>query len=131
MIYYFKEGDTLYKAKIENLDYQYGYKYIIKAEDMQMQDTPIVFLKLEKVLDKSLAKEPFSLSYKLKDFKARHIRDDEYKICDKLDVKILDDDMKTKFENIIKNNNQDDKKLTLHFKFNSDFIQLDKIVFND
>ncbi len=123
-----------------DISFQYGFRYKIKAErDICIADASGLFI--VKLIEKEFSPLPFNTSHKLKYFKAENIQNNEYKILNDLNVKILDDNIKTKFDDIIRrsdlldshSDNNESFRLYFEFDYNEanktiNFIKLTNIV---
>ncbi len=123
-----------------DISFKYGFRYKIKAkQDLCIQDVRGLFI--EKLIEKEFSPLPFNTSHKLKYFKAENIQNNEYKILNDLNVKILDDNIKTKFDDIIRrsdlldshSDNNESFRLYFEFDYNEanktiNFIKLTNIV---
>ncbi len=134
MVYFLKEGfvnickdlksDREFAVDLENLDYKMGYRYKIEATKYDTSERTVLTVK--KVIEKTFTPLPFNTSHILKYFKAKNIKDNEYQILGTLNIKILDDDIKSKFDDIIKRSNMIDirsdntEKFRLYFEFDYD-----------
>ncbi len=123
-----------------DISFQYGFRYKIKGKrDICLADAS--GLVIEKLIEKQFSPLPFNTSHKLKSFKAENIQNNEYKILNDLNVKILDDNIKTKFDDIIRrsdlldshSDNNESFRLYFEFDYNKanetiNFIKLTKII---
>ncbi len=123
-----------------DISFKYGFRYKIKAkQDLCFADASGLFI--EKLIEKEFSPLPFNTSHKLKYFKAENIQNNEYKISNDLNVKILDDNIKTKFDDIIRrsdvldshSDNNESFRLYFEFDYNKanetiNFIKLTKII---
>ncbi len=123
-----------------DISFKYGFRYKIKAkQDLCVGDASVLFI--EKLIEKKFSPLPFNTFHKLKYFKAENIQNNEYKILNDLNVKILDDNIKTKFDDIIRrsdvldfrSDNNESFRLYFEFDYNEanktiNFIKLTKII---
>ena len=123
-----------------DISFKYGFRYKIKGKrDICLADAS--GLVIEKLIEKQFSPLPFNTSHKLKSFKAENIQNNEYKILNDLNVKILDDNIKTKFDDIIRrsdlldshSDNNESFRLYFEFDYNKanetiNFIKLTKII---
>ena len=138
--YYKNENSNIINIiALDNLNYKYGYKYKVKAKEVS--NSEYTTLMVSKLIEKTFTPLPFNTTHQLKYFKAEHLQDNEYKILHDLVVKIEDNNIKTKFDDIITRSdaldfqNDNNETFKLYFEFDSNdlnetinFVKLKNII---
>ncbi len=124
---------------IKDMDYNYGYRYKIEAENLDYED--VTAMSMLKLIEKTFTPLPFNTLHELKYFKAENTKDNEYTILHELNIRILDKDIQRKFDEIIiksdalnfESENNERFKLYFEFDYNElnetiNFIKLTDII---